>query len=63
MIQCPNHSCQAMNAEANQFCHECQAPMPRRFLWAVGHRAEEFKPGTVIAERYLCKARQVFMDL
>ena len=63
MIQCPNYSCQAINAEAHRFCHQCQAPVPRRFLWAVGHRAEEFSPGTVIADRYLCKARQVFLDL
>lgn len=62
MIQCPNYSCQAINAEAHQFCHQCQAPLPRRFLWAVGHRVAEIKPGTLIADRYLCKAPQIFLD-
>lgn len=63
MIQCPNYSCQAINAEAHQFCQTCQAPVPRRVLWAVGHRAEEFKPGALISDRYLCKSPQIFLDL
>ena len=62
MIQCPNYSCQAINAEAHPFCQTCQAPVPRRILWAVGHRAEDVKRGAVIADRYLCKAPQIFLD-
>ena len=63
MIQCPNYSCQAQNGEAHQFCQKCQAPVPRRLLWAVGHRVAEIQTGTLIAERYLCKAPQIFLDV
>ena len=62
MLQCPNYSCQAPNAETDRFCHQCQVPLPRRYLWAVGHRVEEFQTGDLIAERYLCKASRIFLD-
>ncbi|MEB3230574.1 MAG: protein phosphatase 2C domain-containing protein [Leptolyngbyaceae bacterium] len=62
MIQCPNHTCQASNAETDRFCHRCRAPLPRRLLWAVGYQADTFTPGEVISGRYRCKASRIFLD-
>ncbi|NET09385.1 MAG: serine/threonine protein phosphatase, partial [Symploca sp. SIO2B6] len=62
MIQCPNYNCQASNADGSQFCQQCQAPLPRRLLWAVGQHADAFKPGMLVADRYLCQASRIFLD-
>ncbi|NEQ98492.1 MAG: hypothetical protein F6K30_17525 [Cyanothece sp. SIO2G6] len=62
MIQCPNHTCQAANAETERFCYRCRAPLPRRLLWAVGHQVDTFSPGEILSDRYLCKASRIFLD-
>jgi protein phosphatase len=62
MIQCPNHTCQTLNPETHRFCQTCGIFLPKRYLWAIGHGSDQYRPGDMLASRYLCKAPRVFLD-
>ncbi len=62
-IYCPDPNCQAPNLEANNFCQKCRTPLPRRFLWALYEGKTTWKPGEILAERYLYKGEKIFLDL
>ncbi len=36
--------------------------MPKRYLWAVGHKVEAYRPGEVLAGRYLVKQSRILLD-
>ncbi|MBD2000429.1 protein phosphatase 2C domain-containing protein [Leptolyngbya sp. FACHB-541] len=61
-IYCPNYSCQAPNPEGHRFCQKCRTFLPRHYLWAVGHDADAYQPGEVLANRYICKSPRIFLD-
>ncbi|MFE4107798.1 PP2C family serine/threonine-protein phosphatase [Almyronema epifaneia] len=62
MIYCPNHSCQAANPEANQFCQVCRTPLPHRYLWAVGAGVPSLAVGNLLGDRYQHQQSQIFLD-
>lgn len=62
MLYCPNPNCQAPNPEGNQNCQTCSTPLPHRYLWAVGEGASASQPGDLVADRYFCKQRRIFLD-
>lgn len=60
MLDCHNPACQTPNLEGNQFCQNCRTPLIRRYLWAMGE--DLCDPGEVLAGRYLCKSKNIFLD-
>ncbi|MBW4419296.1 MAG: serine/threonine-protein phosphatase [Myxacorys californica WJT36-NPBG1] len=61
-IQCPNYLCQMPNAESSQICSNCQTPLPKRYLWAVGVGLETLRPGDRVANRYILKSQRILLD-
>ncbi|NEQ28738.1 MAG: serine/threonine protein phosphatase, partial [Microcoleus sp. SIO2G3] len=62
MLYCPNYSCQTPNPETHKFCQKCRTPLPKHYLWAIGKLSATSKPGDLVQNRFLCKARGVFLD-
>lgn len=62
MLQCPNHTCQTLNAETNRFCQACGVFLPKHYLWAIGAGVDRYQPGEFLANRYQCKAPRIFLD-
>ena len=60
MLDCHNPACQTPNPEGNQFCQNCRTPLIRRYLWAMGENSCD--PSEVLAGRYLCKSKNIFLD-
>jgi serine/threonine protein phosphatase PrpC len=61
-IYCANSLCQAPNPESHRFCQQCRSPIPKYYLWAVGNAAKSYPIGALLADRYLCKHKSVFLD-
>lgn len=61
-LYCPNPACQAPNSEGYKFCQTCRTPLPKRYLWAVGKGVEAYRPGDLLAGRYLLKRNRVLLD-
>lgn len=61
-IYCPNPLCQTPNPESHKFCQKCRSRLPKRYLWAVGQDVETYRPGEVLAGRYLVKRSRVVLD-
>ena len=61
-LYCSNTRCQASNPQSNKFCQNCRTPLLRRYLWAIGQAIDAYKPGEVIAERYLLIAQRILLD-
>ncbi|NDJ17687.1 PP2C family protein-serine/threonine phosphatase [Myxacorys almedinensis] len=62
ILQCPNYFCQTLNAESQHICSNCQTPLPKRYLWAVGVGLEAYRPGDLIGDRYRLKSRRILLD-
>jgi protein phosphatase len=62
MLYCPNPTCQAPNSEDCKFCQKCATLLPKRYLWALGEGISAYQPGSMLAERYLCKQARIFLD-
>lgn len=61
-IICPNQLCQTPNPETQMFCQQCRTSLPKRYLWVVGNGLEAYKPGKLLAERYLYKRDRILLD-
>jgi protein phosphatase len=61
-IYCSNPLCQSPNPEGHKFCQKCRTLLPKRYLWAVGQGTEAYRPGELLAGRYLIKRSQVVLD-
>lgn len=62
MLHCPNTRCQAPNPQSNKFCQKCRTPLLRRYLWAIGSEIEGYKPGDLLANRYLVVDQQILLE-
>lgn len=62
MLHCPNTRCQAPNPQSNKFCQKCRTPLLRRYLWAIGPEIEGYKPGNILASRYLVVDQQILLE-
>ena len=61
-IHCSNPKCQALNSTNEQYCQKCHEPLLKRYLWAIGKGIETYKPGSLIAERYLVRQSRLLLD-
>ncbi|MCA1992599.1 MAG: protein phosphatase 2C domain-containing protein [Coleofasciculus sp. S288] len=61
-LHCPNTRCQAPNPQSNKFCQNCRTPLLRRYLWALGQDIDAYKPGEVLAGRYVVVRQRIVLD-
>lgn len=62
-IECSNPECR--NSENNfgqRLCRGCRKPLAYRYLWATGYGATLLEPGTLVGDRYMVMAPQVWLD-
>jgi len=62
VINCPNPSCNHVNAEDNDVCQACQSALPHRYLWGVGKQLSTLRAGELYQNRYLLKRDRIFLD-
>lgn len=63
LIQCANLAClHTDNTIGQKVCTACKTPLVYRYLWAIGSGIERLAPGTLIGDRYLVVASQVWLD-
>ncbi|MDG2990263.1 protein phosphatase 2C domain-containing protein [Candidatus Synechococcus calcipolaris G9] len=60
-IYCPE--CGSPNLEANVVCQNCEAPLPKRYLWAVGDTLEAFDVNHLLGDRYLVRGKHLLLDI
>lgn len=60
-IYCPE--CGSPNLEANVVCQNCEAPLPKRYLWAVGDTLKEFAVNHLLGDRYLVRGPHLLLDI
>lgn len=60
-IYCPE--CGSPNLEANVVCQNCEAPLPKRYLWAVGDLLERFDVNHLLSDRYLVRGKNLLLDI
>lgn len=57
-LHCP--SCGHANLEVDRFCQQCQTPLPKRYLWAVGMSPS---PNVeLLGNRFVFKTGQIWLD-
>jgi len=61
-LYCSNTRCQAPNPLSNKFCQQCRTPLLRRYLWAIGQGIDTYKPGEILADRYLVVGQRVLLE-
>jgi protein phosphatase len=62
-IQCSNPTClHPVNVIGQSICERCQVPLVYRHLWAIGEGVRQIPVDTVVDERYLVKAPQIWLD-
>lgn len=61
-LQCPNLRCRAVNSDRDQFCQKCGTYLPKRFLWVVGARVDNFQVGDLLEDRFLFQGPRVVFD-
>lgn len=62
-LQCSNPTClHPVNPIGQSVCERCQVPLVYRHLWAIGDGVRQIPVNTVVGERYLVKAPQIWLD-
>ena len=61
-IQCSNPHCVASNTLEAHFCHRCNTPIIKRYLWSSKIAVSDEQKNTAINDRYLVKSPQIFLD-
>ena len=61
-IQCSNPHCAASNTLEALFCHRCNTPTIRRYLWSNQAVTLEKPANSAINNRYLAISPQIFLD-
>ena len=61
-LQCFSEVCQAFNHLNCKICHRCGLPLVKRYLWASNNSRFVFNTGELIAQRYLSRGSNVFLD-
>ncbi len=59
-IRCVNKKCKTINEIQNTFCHRCNTPILRNYLWIKGEFSQNYKVGDLIDDRFrLCYSKVV----
>ncbi len=61
-LHCSNTRCQSPNPQSNKFCQQCRTPLLKRYLWAVGQGIDAYKPGEILAGRYVLVHQRIVLD-
>ncbi len=61
-LHCVNRDCQAANPSDRRFCQQCNTPLVRRYLWAIGAGIEAYPCPALIGDRYLHLHPRLFLD-
>jgi len=61
-IQCSNPHCVASNKLEAHFCHRCNTPTIKRYLWSDRPAISNEQEHTLINSRYLALSSQIFLD-
>ncbi len=61
-IQCSNPHCVASNTLEARFCHRCNTPIIKRYLWSNKVAISENQQHTLINGRYLALSPQIFLE-
>ena len=61
-IQCSNPHCVASNPLEAPFCHRCNTPTVKRYLWSNKATIAPEQINTAIEGRYLAISSQIFLD-
>lgn len=61
-IQCSNPQCEASNELEARFCHRCNTPMVKRYLWSTKKAISEQQEQVLINHRYLALSNRIFLD-
>jgi protein phosphatase len=61
-IQCSNPHCVASNTLEARFCHRCNTPTIKRYLWSNKAVISKEQERTLINSRYLALSPQIFLD-
>ena len=61
-IQCSNPHCVASNTLEAHFCHRCNTPTIKRYLWGNKAVALDTLEGAILENRYLAISPQIFLD-
>ena len=61
-IQCSNPHCTASIKLEARFCHRCNTPTIRRYLWSNKKVIADEQEKTLINGRYLAFSKQIFLD-
>ena len=61
-IQCSNPHCVASNTLEAHFCHRCNTPTIKRYLWSSNPVTLEQPEDSSVESRYLAISAQVFLD-
>ena len=63
IIHCTNPSCtHPVNPLGNRVCGNCQTPLSKRYLWAIGESVPKINLSEVVADRYEVIAPQIWLD-
>lgn len=61
-IQCSNPHCVASNTLEAHFCHRCNTPIVKRYLWSNQAVTLDKPKDSTIGNRYLAISPQIFLD-
>ena len=61
-IQCSNPHCVASNTLEAHFCHRCNTPTIKRYLWSDKAVTSDKPEGSFFDNRYLAISPQIFLD-
>ncbi len=61
-IQCPNPECRHPARLTDRQCEQCNAPIVRQYLWAVGANADQIPVGAIVGGRYAVISPRIWLD-
>ena len=59
-IRCVNKKCKTFNSIEQKFCHRCNTPVVKKYLWIKGELSQDYPIGELINKRFLlCQSNTV----
>ncbi len=61
-IRCVNKKCKTLNSIEEKFCHRCNTPVVKKYLWIKGELSKDYPIGELIEDRYLLCYPKTVLD-